>query len=128
MAVRYSKVSVPAHLMERLTAIITARPELGYRSASDAVTECLRRRVDELGNIGMLWYKHDATIEPSGHDDAHLWVPVCSHCGRPDAKVVQVPGSEEGPAHSDKLFAHWTCRTCGARNQLPSNRWTKKPA
>lgn len=123
MAVRYSKVSVPADLMERLSAIIAARPELGYRSASDAVTECLRRRVDELGSL--LWYQERGSIEPQD-DHAHLWVPVCTHCGRADARVVQLPGDEAGPAHVEKLFAYWSCRTCGARNQLPSNRWTKK--
>lgn len=126
MVVRYSKVSVPAHLMERLTAIISARPELGYRSASDAVTECLRRRVDELGSIGAVWYG-DAVkpLEPED-EHAHLWVPVCPHCARADARVVQMPGGAEGPANPDRLFAHWTCRGCGARNQLPTARWAKK--
>lgn len=124
MAVRYSKVSVPAHLMERLTAIITSRPELGYRSASDAVTECLRRRVDELGSIA--WFADSKTSIESAPAHHEIWIPVCAHCGRADERVVQIPGDSNGPAHSEKLFAHWSCRTCGARNQLPSSRWTKK--
>lgn len=48
MALRYSKVSVPARLMERLSALVSEHPELGYRSASDAATEAIRRHVEEL--------------------------------------------------------------------------------
>lgn len=48
MPLRYSKVSVPARLVERLGAIVTAHPELGYRSASDAATEAIRRHVEDL--------------------------------------------------------------------------------
>lgn len=48
MAMRYSKVSIPARLMERLAALVAAHPELGYRSPSDAATEAIRRHVEEI--------------------------------------------------------------------------------
>lgn len=45
---RYAKVSIPAALWERLGAALASHPELGYRSPSDAVTECVRRLVEGL--------------------------------------------------------------------------------
>lgn len=48
MPLRYSKVSIPHALMERLGAIVEAHPELGYRSPTDAATRAIQKHVEEL--------------------------------------------------------------------------------
>lgn len=122
MALRYAKVSVPAHLMERLAAIISSRPELGYRSASDAVTECLRSRVEELSHVAAIAYERSPALE-GGEGD--LWIPACPDCGTERRDLVFLPGDENGPVSRERLHGHWTCVTCGQRNSLPKSEWRR---
>lgn len=44
----YSKLSVPRDLFQTLTRLVKAFPEKGYRSASDAATDAIRRLADQL--------------------------------------------------------------------------------
>lgn len=48
VATEYSKLSVPRELFENLTRLVEALPEKGYRSASDAATDAIRRLADQL--------------------------------------------------------------------------------
>lgn len=48
VALNYIKVSVPEPLFLKVKQFVEAHPDLGYRSASDLVTDAIRRRLEEL--------------------------------------------------------------------------------
>ena len=122
MMPRYAKVSVPAPLVQRLRALIDARPELGYRSPSDALTECLRQRLRELDDIAPAVAEKRAHA-PGPRAGERLWIPTCDGCSGPTRRLLYLPGDARGPVATERLYVHWSCTSCGARNFLPSNRW-----
>jgi len=48
MAERWRRISVRGELVQLIEEIIKERPELGYASISDFITDAVRRRVEEI--------------------------------------------------------------------------------
>ena len=48
MAERWRRISVRGELVQLIEEIIKGRPELGYGSISDFITDAVRRRVEEI--------------------------------------------------------------------------------
>ena len=50
MAERWRRISVRSELVQVIEEIIRERPELGYASISDFITDSVRRRVEEIAS------------------------------------------------------------------------------
>lgn len=58
---RYSKVSIPEPLMDRLAAILEEHPELGYRSPTEAATRAVQKEVEALEARYGIWPPREET-------------------------------------------------------------------
>ncbi|MFQ6081049.1 MAG: ribbon-helix-helix domain-containing protein [Candidatus Bathyarchaeia archaeon] len=52
MGERWRRISVRSELVQVIEEIIEKRPELGYGSISDFITDSVRRRVEEIASLG----------------------------------------------------------------------------